>query len=279
MAPCLGPLPLPLPLPLASPPLARCLFSLASSAQHTHPVQAPLLPPRRYMVAMGIKGYNNEGLSSQAWKNQSPQGGWQGFFAGSSNIIFTFGAHLLGLGWEGHLGSMGYCLLGTGHCYLWLEILICPPPSPAGGHAMLLEVMDSMFKPYRFHKVFYWRWDMRNQCNGCYSSVLCILRMDEEAPPAPSGGGSVKQTPLGHAPEQCTHPSCFCPPRPCSYSYVFTLVMPNSVFIYWGWPNQAAEYGACHGACVHSGGCLWAGAARWPSGLSPRLAPASTPNP
>lgn len=130
MAPCLGPLPLPLPLPLASPPLARCLFSLASSAQHTHPVQAPLLPPRRYMVAMGIKGYNNEGLSSQAWKNQSPQGGWQGFFAGSSNIIFTFGAHLLGLGWEGHLGSMGYCLLGTGHCYLWLEILICPPPLP-----------------------------------------------------------------------------------------------------------------------------------------------------
>ncbi|GAB4818758.1 hypothetical protein N2152v2_005804 [Parachlorella kessleri] len=95
-----------------------------------------------YMVAMGIKGYNDEGLSSQAWREQKPMG-LDGFFAGASNIIFTF-----------------------------------------GGHAMLLEVMDSMFRPYKFHKTFY-----------------------------------------------------------SSYSYVYTLVMPNSVFIYWGWPNQAAQYG------------------------------------
>ena len=28
-----------------------------------------------------------------------------------------------------------------------------------------------------------------------------------------------------------------------SYLYVFTLVLPNSVFILWGWPAQAAQYG------------------------------------
>ncbi|KAI7843624.1 hypothetical protein COHA_002864 [Chlorella ohadii] len=96
-----------------------------------------------YMVAMGIKGSGNEGLKSQAWTDQTPSAGWEGFFAGASNIIFTF-----------------------------------------GGHAMLLEVMDSMFKPYKFHKVFYG-----------------------------------------------------------SYLYVYTLVLPNSMFIFWGWPEQAAQYG------------------------------------
>lgn len=30
-------------------------------------------------------------------------------------------------------------------------------PASAGGHAMLLEVMDAMFAPYKFHKVFYAR--------------------------------------------------------------------------------------------------------------------------
>jgi hypothetical protein len=57
------------------------------------------------MVAMGIIGYNSNGLQSVAWTNQKPPQGVDGFFAGASNIIFTF-----------------------------------------GGHAMLLEVVDSMFK-------------------------------------------------------------------------------------------------------------------------------------
>ncbi|EFN55688.1 hypothetical protein CHLNCDRAFT_133952 [Chlorella variabilis] len=101
-----------------------------------------------YMVAMGIIGYNDEGLQSVAWTDQTPPS-LDGFFAGASNIIFTF-----------------------------------------GGHAMLLEVMDSMFRPFKFHKVFYW-----------------------------------------------------------SYNYVYTLVMPNSVFIYWGqvWPAQAEQYGNVYG--------------------------------
>lgn len=34
-------------------------------------------------------------------------------------------------------------------------------------------------------------------------------------------------------------------PSLCSYSYVYTLVLPNSVFIFWGWPSQAAQYGGC----------------------------------
>eukprot|EP00887_Chlorella_sp_A99_P002750 scaffold6.g2750.t1 len=95
-----------------------------------------------YMVVLGISGYNRDGLNSVAWTNQTPPS-LDAFFAGASNIIFTF-----------------------------------------GGHAMLLEVMDSMFHPYKFHKVFY-----------------------------------------------------------ASYSYVYTLIMPNSIFIYWGWPAQAAQYG------------------------------------
>ncbi|KAL4441475.1 hypothetical protein ABPG77_001979 [Micractinium sp. CCAP 211/92] len=94
-----------------------------------------------YMVAMGIKGADDQGLNSAAWDNNVPS--LSAFFAGASNIIFTF-----------------------------------------GGHAMLLEVMDAMFAPYKFHKVFY-----------------------------------------------------------ISYSYVYTLVLPNSVFIFWGWPSQAAQYG------------------------------------
>lgn len=32
-----------------------------------------------------------------------------------------------------------------------------------------------------------------------------------------------------------------------SYLYVYTLVLPNSMFIYWGWPAQAAEYGNVYG--------------------------------
>lgn len=43
------------------------------------------------MVAQGIIGYNHEGLSSYAWKNQKPPS-LDAFFAGASNIIFTFGA-------------------------------------------------------------------------------------------------------------------------------------------------------------------------------------------
>ncbi len=49
------------------------------------------------MVAMGIKGYNDEGLSSQAWREQKPMG-LDGFFAGASNIIFTFGGYKAGGG-------------------------------------------------------------------------------------------------------------------------------------------------------------------------------------
>lgn len=50
------------------------------------------LPPRiQYMVALGIIGSGSTGLKSDAWTNQSPNGGWEGFFAGASNIIFTFG--------------------------------------------------------------------------------------------------------------------------------------------------------------------------------------------
>ncbi|PSC69121.1 auxin transporter 1 [Micractinium conductrix] len=95
-----------------------------------------------YIVVMGIQGADGQGLQSSPWTDQKPES-LDGFFAGASNIIFTF-----------------------------------------GGHAMLLEVMDSMFRPYTFHKVFY-----------------------------------------------------------SSYLYVFTLVLPNSVFILWGWPAQAAQYG------------------------------------
>ena len=53
-----------------------------------------------------------------------------------------------------------------------------------GGHGMLLEVMDAMYRPYNFHKTFF-----------------------------------------------------------CSYSYVFTLVIPNTLFVYWGFPAEAAKYG------------------------------------
>ena len=29
----------------------------------------------------------------------------------------------------------------------------------------------------------------------------------------------------------------------CSYSYVFTLVIPNTIFVYWGFPTEAKLYG------------------------------------
>ena len=53
-----------------------------------------------------------------------------------------------------------------------------------GGHAMLFEVMDAMFVPYKFHRVFYF-----------------------------------------------------------SYLYVYTLILPNSVFMVAGWFDEAAKYG------------------------------------
>ena len=28
-----------------------------------------------------------------------------------------------------------------------------------------------------------------------------------------------------------------------SYSYVFTLVIPNTIFVYWGFPAEARQYG------------------------------------
>ena len=46
------------------------------------------------------------------------------------------------------------------------------------------EVMDSMYRPYNFHKTFFG-----------------------------------------------------------SYSYVFTLVIPNTIFVYWGFPAEARQYG------------------------------------
>jgi len=38
----------------------------------------------------------------------------------------------------------------------------------------------------------------------------------------------------------------------CSYSYVFTLVIPNTIFVYWGFPTEAALYGKlhCHTSCL-----------------------------
>ena len=62
----------------------------------------PVLIPQ-YMVAMGIKGSDNQGLKSQAWTDQTPSAGWEGFFAGASNIIFTFG----GLGAGAVVGATG----------------------------------------------------------------------------------------------------------------------------------------------------------------------------
>lgn len=53
-----------------------------------------------------------------------------------------------------------------------------------GGHAMLFEVMDAMFQPYKFHRVFYG-----------------------------------------------------------SYLYVYTLILPNSIFVVSGWFDEAAKYG------------------------------------
>lgn len=61
-----------------------------------------------------------------------------------------------------------------------------------GGHAMLFEVMDAMFEPYRFDHVFR-----------------------------------------------------------ASYLYVYTLILPNSVFVVLGWFVEAAKYGA---SFLHFGG-------------------------
>lgn len=125
------------------------------------------------MVAMGIKGSGNEGLKSQPWTNQTPAAGWEGFFAGASNIIFTFGAlatpciQWTGYGRRRHSDIVWFALaylwttlpavserpLGRSQCNAGCSIRARSPWLPAGGHAMLLEVMDSMFKPYKFHKV------------------------------------------------------------------------------------------------------------------------------
>lgn len=65
------------------------------------------------------------------------------------------------------------------------------------------------------------------------------------------GGGSAAVVPGGlvaRVPARLP-PATHCPPHQslpnlrCSYSWVYTLVLPNSVFIYWGWPTEAAEYG------------------------------------
>lgn len=53
-----------------------------------------------------------------------------------------------------------------------------------GKHRACREVMDSMYRPYNFHKTFFG-----------------------------------------------------------SYSYVFTLVIPNTIFVYWGFPAEARQYG------------------------------------
>jgi len=45
----------------------------------------------QYMVVMGIKGSNDQGLSSVPWTNQKPPS-LDSFFAGTSNFFFTFGA-------------------------------------------------------------------------------------------------------------------------------------------------------------------------------------------
>ena len=58
---------------------------------------------------------------------------------------------------------------------------------------------------------------------------------------------------MPYCPPPAAHPLLFGPSKNpislcvalwpcCSYLYVYTLVLPNSMFIYWGWPAQAAEY-------------------------------------
>lgn len=48
----------------------------------------------QYIVVMGIQGADGQGLQSSPWTDQKPES-LDGFFAGASNIIFTFG------GWVG----------------------------------------------------------------------------------------------------------------------------------------------------------------------------------
>jgi len=86
---------------LKQPPPAAAARSVAAAPPPCSSLRPPpstltrllCLPFRasQYMVAMGIKGSGNEGLKSQAWTDQTPSAGWEGFFAGASNIIFTFG--------------------------------------------------------------------------------------------------------------------------------------------------------------------------------------------
>lgn len=126
------------------------------------------------MVAQGIIGSGGSGLSSFAWKNLAPmEPTIENLFAGISNIIFTFGACA---GWEhGALRQQPGGWGGGGGVWQSPHARrrrLGPPPAhprrcpraplllrraPAGGHAMLLEVMDSMFRPFKFHKAFYWR--------------------------------------------------------------------------------------------------------------------------
>lgn len=108
---------------------------------------------------------------------------------------------------------------------------------------MLLEVMDSMFKPYKFHKV---PGSVLVSC--CLRGVLArlnVARCPRWPPltwPAPGLRGHTclhgrPRAPLTNLIATSLTFQVFYG----SYSYVFTLVMPNSIFIYWGWPEQAAQ--------------------------------------
>ena len=82
---------------------------------------------------------------------------------------------------------------------------------------MLLEVMDSMFRPFKFHKVFYWSYNC--ECD-CRASCECDCRAVTVA------AVMLPQSPLQTA---------LLTPLPLlPLADVYTLVMPNSVFIYWG---------------------------------------------
>jgi hypothetical protein len=109
------------------------------------------------MVSMGIKGYNDGGLQSVAWTDQKPVS-LDGFFAGASNIIFVFGEYRGVGGWQA--GRWWWVETSSHSCRARIPDALLPstpPPLYTGGHAMLLEVMDAMFRPFKFHKVFYCR--------------------------------------------------------------------------------------------------------------------------